>query len=140
MSQSKQLAHLQHLLENLPDSIPHHDLTSSQYSFIISDDEVETYGDETSATNHRLEVTFGSRSSTDGIVPIQERGPGICAVVPFLEKCPLDDVRIELWIENLCSSAEKLYAEAGEEVSVFHLLYDNVAYSEHSHQWLQLRS
>jgi hypothetical protein len=92
-----------------------------------------TNGDETPAINHRLEVTFGSRNGTRGIVPIPERGPGICSVVPFLEKSPSDGARIELWIENLRSSAEKLYAEAGEEVSVFCLLYCNATYTDCSH-------
>ena len=119
MTQDEQLTRLQRLLENLPESIPYHDLGSTSYTFSVADDDIEEYGDETSATNHRLEVIFGSRHSTGGVVPIQERGPGICAIVSFLAKCPPADARIELWIENLCSSAEKLYTEAGKKVRIY---------------------
>ena len=116
MSSKRQLLDLQHLLENLPDSIPYCDINSTCYSFSISSDEIEEYGDETSAINHRLEVNFGSRHNTNGIVPIKEQGPGICAVVSALAKCSSTDARATLWIENLCSSAEKVYTEAGEKV------------------------
>lgn len=116
MPKSKQLARLQLLLENLPDSIPFCDHQSTHYSFSVNDEEVAEYGDETSAINHRLEVVFGSRHATGGIIPINERGPGICAVVSVLKGCSPSDARIGLWVENLCSSAEKLYTEAGEKV------------------------
>ena len=117
MSQEQRLGYLQQLLHNLPESTgPYHDIRSTNYHFSVSDEEIEEYGDETSATNRRLEINFGPRHRTNGIVPIVERGPGICAVVSTLLKCPLDDVRVELWVNNLCSSAEKLYAEAGKKV------------------------
>ncbi|KAF9784293.1 hypothetical protein BJ322DRAFT_1064017 [Thelephora terrestris] len=119
MDTKKQLARLQHLLENLPNSIPFHDLKSTHYSFSVSGEEIEDYGDETSAINRRLEIVFGSRHNTGGIVPIVERGPGICAVVSVLAKCPLSDGRICLWIENLCSSAENRYTESGKEGRIY---------------------
>ena len=100
MSRDIRLSHLQRLLENLPGSLPYRDLESTQYSFSTNEDEIGEYGDEASATNHRLEVIFGPRYNTDGIVPIKERGPGVCAVVSFLAKCPPADARIELWIDN----------------------------------------
>ena len=81
MPYSKQLACLQNLLENLPELISYHTF------------------------NHQLEVIFGSWHNTDGIVPIEEQGPGICAVVSFLTKCSLVDARIN----HLCYSAEKLH-------------------------------
>jgi len=121
MSQNGRLVHLRNLLENLPESLPYCGLGSTYYSFSVNNDDIEEYGDETSATNHQLEITFGSRHNTGGIVPIKERGPGICAVVPVLAKCPPGDARIELWIENLCTSAEKLYNDAGKKVRM-HLL------------------
>lgn len=128
MSRNEQLEHLQNLLENLPESIPYHEAGSTSYSFCITNDEIKEYGDVTSAVNHRLEVTFGSRRDTGGIVPIQERGPGVCAVVSSIAECAPADARIGLWIENLCSSAEKLYTEAGEVVSMFLLHYCDAAY------------
>jgi hypothetical protein len=60
-SQNEQLARLQRgLLEDLPESIPYHDLKSTCYTSSVADDETKEYGDETSATHRRLEVTFGS--------------------------------------------------------------------------------
>ena len=76
---SEQLACLQNLLENLPELISYHTF------------------------NHQS--IFGSRHSMGGIVTIEERGPGICAVVSFLTKCSLVDARIN----HLCYSAEKLH-------------------------------
>ena len=86
MSQYQKLAYLRHLLENLPDSVPSCDTKSTGYCFAVNNDNIDTYGNENSATNHMLEITFGLRHGTDGIVPIKERGQGICAVVPILEK------------------------------------------------------
>jgi len=117
MSQGKHLARLQRLLENLPESMPYCDLKSTRYSFSVDADDIEEYGDKASATNHRLEVVFGSRHDTGGIVPIKERGPGICAVLSFLAECPPADARITLWIENLCSSAEKPKAQIPEAIA-----------------------
>jgi len=116
MSHEQWLAYLQQLLVNLPESTPYRSTQSTDYNFSVSGEEVEEYGDKTSATNHRLEINFGPRHHTDGIVPITERGPGICAVVSALSKCSSTDARVELWVKNLCSSAEKLYTVAGKEV------------------------
>jgi len=41
MSQDKGLARLGHLLENLPESIPHCDLGSTHETFSVSGDEIE---------------------------------------------------------------------------------------------------
>jgi len=125
MSQNQQLAHLRHLLENLPDTVLYHDAQSTGYCFSVSDDDIEEYGDENSAINHMLEVTFGPRHDTNGIVPIRERGPGICAVATVLEKCTAADpadARIKLWVDNLCRSAEKLYAETEGKVRILLLV------------------
>ena len=121
MSQSEQLACLQCLLENLPDLVPYYDTQSTSYCFAISNDDIEEYDDENSVVNHMLEVTFGSCHNTNGIVPIRERGPGICAVASILEKCFISnpaDAYIKLWVDNLCSSAEKLYTEVGKTVRI----------------------
>ena len=65
MPWAKQLAHLQNLLEKLPESTPHRNFDLTRYSFSI-----EEYGDEISAINHRLKVIFGSRQNIGEIVPI----------------------------------------------------------------------
>ena len=83
-----------------------------------------------------MEVLFGSRHNTGGIAPIQERGPGIRAVVPFLAKCAPTNVRINLWIKNLCSSMEKLYVEAGKTVRI-HPLFE-IGSREATEEWENL--
>jgi hypothetical protein len=84
------------------------------------------YGnDETSAINRRLEVIFGSCHNMSGIVLIEERGPGVCATVSFLAKCPPADARINLWIDSFCSSAEKLHAEVGKKLGCTYLYRAN---------------
>jgi len=139
MSQNIHLTRLQYLLENLPESLPYHDLDSTKYAFYTSDDDVKEYGDEASATNHQLEVIFGARQNTGGIVPIKERGPGICAVVSFLAKCPLPDAQIELWVNNLCSSAEKLYGEMGKKVRTCLLIPQEQGLPEDSYPGSQFK-
>jgi hypothetical protein len=128
MSQENQLTYLQQLLDNLPESIPYRDIQSTNYNFSVSINEIKEYGDKTSATNHRLEINFGSRHDTNGIVPITERGPGICAVVPILFGCSLANACIELWVHDLCSSAEKLYAKTGKNVRVAHFESDQLTH------------
>ena len=60
MSQDIHFSRL-HLLENLPGSLPYHNLESTQYSFSTGNEDVEEYDNETSGTNHRLEVVFDHR-------------------------------------------------------------------------------
>ena len=131
MPHSKQLTRLQHLLENLPESIPYCDLNSTHYSFSVATEEIEEYGDEASAINHWLEVIFGPCHNTGGITPIEERGPGVCAAAPFLVKCPPPNAQINLWINNLCLSVEKLYTEVGEMVGTYLLISYQRTYLEH---------
>ena len=40
----------------------------------------------------QLEVAFGPRHNTNGVLPINERGPGICAIVSVLEECSATDL------------------------------------------------
>ena len=57
-------------------------------------------------------------------------------MVPFLEKCALTNVWINLWIKNLCSSTEKLYAEVGKTVRV-HPLFE-IGSHEATEEWENL--
>ena len=40
-------------------------MESTGYCFAINTDNIDKYGDENSATNHMLEITFGLRHGTD---------------------------------------------------------------------------
>jgi len=117
---SGKLAYLQLLLHNLPDSVPFCNASSTAYNFSVSKDDVTDLGDENSAINRVLEITFGDRSKTGGIVPIKEKGPGITAVVDVLHKCLIEDpsdAHLVLWLENLSKSTEEVYRAAEKEVS-----------------------
>ena len=64
--------------------------------------------DETSTTNHCLEVVFRSCHLTGGIVPIKEQGPSICAIFLFLTRCSLGFREKEAWqmgSQNFCSTS-----------------------------------
>ena len=97
---SEKLESLQHMLYHLPDSVPFHGTTSTQYDFSVGEDDIVDFGDINSATNRALEISFGNRSETNGIVPIKEKGPGIIAVVDMLCGCLAEDpsdARLTLW-------------------------------------------
>jgi hypothetical protein len=55
------LVYLPLLLHNLPDSVPFHNASSTEYNFSISEDNVADFGDKNSAFNHTLEISFGDR-------------------------------------------------------------------------------
>lgn len=116
----KKLAYLRLLLHRLPDSVPFCNADSTIYNFSVSEEDVADFGDENSAVNRVLEITFRDRSKTDGIIPIKEKGPGILEVVDVLRRCLTTDpkdARSTLWLENLTKSAEEVYKSAGTEVS-----------------------
>jgi hypothetical protein len=115
----EKLAYLQLLLHHLPDPAPSHDINSTTYNFSVSEEDIADFGDVNSAVNRTLEISFGDRSKTNGIVPIK-KGPGIFAVVGVLRKCLTEDpsdARLALWLENISESAKEVYKAAGKEVS-----------------------
>jgi len=125
---SEKLAYLRLLLHNLPDSVPFRNASSTVYNFSASEDDVADLGDENSAVNHALEISFGDRSKTKGIVPIKEKGPGIIAVVDVLHRCLTvdpSDARLALWLGNLSESTVEVYKAAGKEVSDWVPSYNN---------------
>ena len=80
---------IQLLLENLPNQLPSKPVNgpnASQYALLVGfqpDDELlEMTGSRAGALNMHLKHLFGhaARSTGDGILPILERGPPICAI------------------------------------------------------------
>ncbi len=112
---------LQLLLENLPNQLPLKPITgpdASQYTSLIGfkpDDElVDLTGSKAGALNVHLERVFGyaARSTGDGILPILERGPGICAMHDILsDYCNefQDDNVLKKWAVDIAEGAEKVY-------------------------------
>ncbi|KAI0643696.1 ribonuclease H-like domain-containing protein [Trametes meyenii] len=122
LSVADHLDALRLILENLPDSLQDVE-KSDQFPFIgfVPDPiEVEEYGSIPSAINHALEISLGwkSRSTGDGIIPINERGKGVCSLVDVLKlwasNCPSPDSDGVLlkWITDIRAGAEKAYTLA----------------------------
>ncbi|KAF8589033.1 hypothetical protein K439DRAFT_1613101 [Ramaria rubella] len=106
------LAQLRELLVNLPETLPQPETTWYPFlNFCLSAEEIDDKG-EVGALNQAFEVIFGfkSRSTGDGIIPILERGPSICAVADVLglamKKFPKDTILLK-WIEDLISATTK---------------------------------
>ncbi|KIJ35941.1 hypothetical protein M422DRAFT_261695, partial [Sphaerobolus stellatus SS14] len=120
----KQLSKLKLLLEHLPTSLPAPDPATSQYPFVGYEpdpDDVELTGSVVGALNKAFEVIFGfkSRSEGDGIIPIKERGPGICAVVDVLSSAFVKEpfnALLNKWVEDLTLAANKIYNQEGVHV------------------------
>ena len=71
-------------------------------------------GSRAGALNMHLEHLFGhaARSTGDGVIPILERGPAICAIYDLLkEYCaefPNDNM-LKKWVIDVAIGAEKVY-------------------------------
>ncbi len=112
------LAKLQLLLENLPNQLPVNIGQDSCYASLIgfqpNEELVEMTGSEVGALNVHLERMFGyaTRSVGDGILPILERGPLICAIHNILRdycaKFPSDNI-LKKWVIDIAKAAEKVY-------------------------------
>ena len=77
------------LLENLPNQLPvngQDSLYASLIGFQPDEESIEMTGSKAGALNIHLERMFGyaARSVGDGILPILERGPSICAIHDIL--------------------------------------------------------
>ena len=112
---------LQLLLENLPNQLPLKPITgpdASHYASLIGfkpDNElVDLTGSKAGALNVHLERVFGyaARSSGDGILPILERGPAVCAMHDILsDYCNefQNDNVLKKWAIDIAKGAEKVY-------------------------------
>lgn len=113
---------LQHLLENLPESIPYKSLGQSRYAFHhlpLDNEWINEEGIE-AAVNRALEVCLGPRTGPGDTFIIEEQGPGLTALMDVLQvnlgKFP-DDFRLQKWLDNACYAAEQSYGVAGLPVS-----------------------
>jgi len=89
---SEKLTYLRLLLDHLPGSVPFHDMNLTIYNFSVNKEDIVDLGDENSAVNCMLEISFGDCSKTHGVVPIKERGPGVNAIVDVLQRCLARDL------------------------------------------------
>ena len=116
------LAHLRTLLRQLPDTLPIGDAASSKYqmflSFKLDADLLEQTGSEIGALNEQFKAVFGwkTRTTGDGLLSIDERGPAVCAVVNVLEgfhhRHPDDNI-IKKWAVDIAKGATQVYVQHG---------------------------
>ena len=83
---------------------------------------MEHTGDEIGALNEMLKASFGwkARMMGDGILPVLERGDGICALPHvlrgFFQRFPNNNV-LKKWILDIETGIEKAYKEHNTKVS-----------------------
>ena len=120
------------LLDDLPNQLPWKLVNGpdqSRYASLVGfqpDDElVEMTGSRAGALNVHLERMFGyaARSTGDGILPIMERGPGVCAIHDVLKdyctEFPNDAV-LKKWVIDVAKGAEAIYTTYQIPVSWLH--------------------
>jgi len=127
---------LQLLLENLPNQLPSKPSDgpdASHYASLIgfqpNIELVEMTGSKAGALNVHLEHVFGyaARSTGNGILPIVERGPQICAIHDILsDYCNefQDDNILKKWAIDITKGAEKVYNTHGVPVSCVLFKFD----------------
>lgn len=130
-SVTKRLAELKLILENLPLTLPDPGPFSERFPFLNyqvppDSEDLAEIGSIPGVINCALEVAFGwdARSKGDGILPILERGPGVCSLVDVLKlyqsSCdnPESDAILTKWVDDIRAGAEKAYKLAGISVGV----------------------
>ncbi|KAH7904147.1 hypothetical protein BJ138DRAFT_976740, partial [Hygrophoropsis aurantiaca] len=101
---------LRTLLSELPDTLPLGDTFYQFRGYVPDPEKVEMYGSREAAFNQTLEVTFAPKGRSDGLCPflLQERGPGLVAVVDILQdilnEFP-ESVLLHKWITDLQKAA-----------------------------------
>ena len=112
------LAQLKRLLMNLPSELPLRDAFNSKYStflnFNLDPEILDKTGDEVATLGEQLEHIFGwqTRTTGDGIIPIVERGPAICALHHILKAYSekyLENNVLKKWVIDVAIGAEKVF-------------------------------
>ena len=120
------LLNLYSSLRNLPESLSEHpDVYPFAEKFVLDEHDIEFYGSQQGALNHRLELIFGSRSTGS---PIQFKGRGrpLEAIVYILKKYidgnGGENVLLWKWVEDLTHAATQMSATRTKTVCSIFLL------------------
>ena len=121
------LAHLNTLLWMLPTQLPFKNLSESQFvqfqNFEPDPEMLEKTGCEVAVLGEDLERVFGwrARTSDGGMLPIKERGPGICSLHKAFSrlyiKHPGNNV-LKKWVVDVANAAESAFSDHDTPVSV----------------------
>jgi hypothetical protein len=113
------------LINHLPDQLPEKKNSESKYagflSFALDPDILERTGCEVATLGEQMERVFGwkARTEGDGIIPIDERGPALAALVDileeFFERHSANNV-LKKWIVGILKGLEKVFALHGTQV------------------------
>jgi hypothetical protein len=125
----ERLKYLDILLKRLPDEacLPLPPPGKSLYLFqkiSIPLEFIERTESELGGLNETLKSAFGwqTRTTSNGIIEIKERGPGIEAIVRvfkmYLNKYPGDAIIVK-WLEDVITGAEHVYNQVNAKVSRF---------------------
>jgi hypothetical protein len=121
------LANLNTLLRTLPPQLPFKTLSESQFAqfqnFEPDPEMLEKTGCEVAVLGEDLERVFGwkARSSGDGMLPIKERGPGICSLHQAFSKLyikhPGNNV-LKKWVVDVANAVESAFLVHNTPVSI----------------------
>ncbi|RXW19648.1 hypothetical protein EST38_g6203 [Candolleomyces aberdarensis] len=113
------------LINHLPDQLPEKKNAESKYasflSFALDPDILEKTGCEVATLGEQMEGVFGwkARTEGDGIIPIDERGPALAALVDvleeFFERHSANNV-LKKWIVDILKGLEKVFALHGTQI------------------------
>jgi hypothetical protein len=109
-------SHLRALLERLPHSLP--EWNGPDFRVFQADPEKAVDYGIIGAINRDLEVTFGyaSRSTGDGIIKLQGRGPALIAIadvlIQYSQEVPEEAAILDKWTEDLILAASNALATA----------------------------
>jgi hypothetical protein len=120
------LTRLKLLLDNLPNALPSHGNKSEKFgvfltqpeNFVLDADWMEKTECEVATLSEMLKTVFGwsARTTGDGVVEFEERGPAVSAMHDVLSRFwPGNDRRYEnnnvlkKWIIDIAIGAEKCY-------------------------------
>ena len=109
------------LLENLPNQLPSKSVSGpdpSRYASLVGfqpdDEHLEMTESRAGALNMHLEHLFGhaARSTGEGVIPILERSPAVCAIYDLLKEYCAEfpnDKKLKKWVIDVAMGAEKVY-------------------------------
>ncbi|KAG8744356.1 hypothetical protein FRC11_013491, partial [Ceratobasidium sp. 423] len=121
LSLDPQLLNLYSSLHKLPESLPDHpEAYPFAEKFVLDQHDVEFYGSNQAALNHRLELVFGSQSP-DGCVRFRGGGRSLEAIVYILNKYidgnNGDNLLLWKWVDDLTRGATQMSSTPTNGVS-----------------------
>jgi hypothetical protein len=118
-----QLQSLYSSLHNLPTSLPNHPETYPfAEKFVLDQHDIEFYGSQQGALNHRLELVFGSRG-IDSMIKFKGRGRSLEALVyifmKYIDGEDGENLLLWKWVADLTRTATQISRPQTESVHIY---------------------